>query len=473
VPPLRRGDAIRCDVAVIGGGLAGLVAATTAACEGLKVIVIRRGLGTTAMSSGGLDWGEGAAAVLTVAGTRQAEPGPELPEIGASEAFTAFRDWLAGSGARLAGEPAIEMPLMDIFGNIRHTNLTFDRFAAGRLDRWPGPESGGKVLFLGIEGYSPYRPEWVVRVAVSAGLLRDGQAAAGRVPIPGHGGATGLPAARVARLLDDPETAGRLAALVAAAATGAGAELVALPPVLGLEEAETVYRTIASAAGKTRVFELLSPLPSVPGRRLLGLLDRVAGASGVEIVPGRVTGAVSSAPRVNTPEDDRVPRLSSLTAVSGGREWPVEASEFILATGKFAAGGLTAVGQVLSETVFGLPVFAPPPPGWPPGMVPAATRPVREMVWTRLRARHPVFEAGLSVDTSLRPLTAGGRPAFANLRAAGSVVGGYNPLTDGVGSGEAVVSGFRAGRLAARSVRVAPAGPGAPPHPSLKEGAGR
>lgn len=427
------------DLAVIGGGLAGLVAATAAARGGLKVIVIRRGLGTTAMSSGGLDWAEAAA--------------PTAPEVGA---FNTFRDWLAEAGAPLVGEPGAEIPLMDIFGNVRHTHLTFTRFAAGRVDRWPGPGAGGKVLFLGIEGYSPYRPEWVVKTAVSAGLLGQDDAVASRVTVPGLEGVSNLPAARIARVLDDPAAATRFAASVAAAAAKAGAGLVALPPVLGLEEAGTVYEAVDAAVREIRggtgkagsqeqvAFELLSPPPSVPGRRLQGFLDKLARAAGVEIASGRVKGA-----------EDCPPRLTGLSVVSGGREWRVEAAEFILATGKFAAGGLIAERQVLSEAVFGLTVHAPPPPGWPPGMMPAGSRPVRKMVWPRLRARHPVFEAGLVVDADLRPLDSGGQPAFANLRAAGSVIGGYNHLTDGVGSGAAVATGVRAGRLAAAALRAA------------------
>jgi anaerobic glycerol-3-phosphate dehydrogenase len=86
------------------------------------------------------------------------------------------------------------------------------------------------------------------------------------------------------------------------------------------------------------------------------------------------------------------------------------------------------------------------------------------MVWDRFRARHPVFDAGLAVDEELRPVDEEGRPVFNNLRAAGSVIGGYNHLTDGAGSGVAATTGVRAGRLAAERLgarKPLAGGPGA------------
>ncbi|HCJ10210.1 MAG TPA: hypothetical protein DHW14_03495, partial [Clostridiales bacterium] len=53
---------------------------------------------------------------------------------------------------------------------------------------------------------------------------------------------------------------------MAAEARRAGASMVAMPPVLGLERAEEVRAALA--ADGTVVFELLSPPPSLPGQRL-------------------------------------------------------------------------------------------------------------------------------------------------------------------------------------------------------------
>ncbi len=436
---------LTCDVAVIGGGLGGLSAAIAAAKAGRKVVVIRRGLGATAMSSGGLDF---PLRLPVLHGTTRpaprdvATPGRAQATLDPSEAASLLRDWFAAAGLELVGRPGEDLPLLDVAGHLRRTTLALAPAAAGRVDRW----ADGKVLFCGVEGYAPYRPEWTAKMAAWLGLLGPERAACDTVPAPGLHGEAGLSSARIARALDRPEGAKAFAASVAKAAKRAGADLVALPPVLGLENSVGVYRELATALAKAMpqagvtAFELLSPPPSVPGQRLQLILDRIAREAGVSTLPGRVV------------ETSGAGALASVAVDLHGRGLVVEAAQYVLAAGTFAAGGLRAEGQVVVEPLFGLPVFGPPPPGFPAGEVPLGCRPVRELVWDRFAARHPVFEAGLAVDGSLRPLDASGRPAFANLRAAGSIVGGYNRFADGAGAGVAATTGVAAGRLAAAAV---------------------
>ncbi|WP_242357097.1 FAD-binding protein, partial [Anaeromyxobacter sp. SG64] len=62
----------------------------------------------------------------------------------------------------------------------------------------------------------------------------------------------------------------------------------------------------------------------------------------------------------------------------------------------------------------------------------------------------PLLSAGLRVDARLRPLDARGRPAAEGLHAAGAVVGGHEHASDGTGLGVAILTGYLAGRAAAR-----------------------
>jgi len=56
------------------------------------------------------------------------------------------------------------------------------------------------------------------------------------------------------------------------------------------------------------------------------------------------------------------------------------------------------------------------------------------------------------VGRELRPREASGDPAFDNLRAAGSVVGGYDLAAEKSGAGVSIATGYEAGRRAAAEV---------------------
>lgn len=444
----------RFDLVVIGGGLGGQCAAISAARRGLEVAVVRKGLGVTAMASGALDF---PACLPPLFGGPGHGDAFAVDEADVDEAFGEFRAWMASAGLVIEGRPGEDLRLMDVAGNVRRSSAAPAGIAAGRLDRWPARGSGGRLLLLGLDGYGPFRPDWVARRVVAHGLLDPDQVATSRIIVPGPvGKEANLPAARIARTLEQPETARRFAALVAAEAAEAGAAWVALPPVLGggpddalrpAVAAAVAEATSAASAGAPCVFELLSPPPSVPGQRLQRALDGAARSAGVELLSGSVTGWVADADQAAGGR-----RIAAISVASVGRTTGLEAAEFILATGRLVAGGLDGAGGLLTEPVFGLTVWAPAPPGWPAGALPVGRRPARELVWARFRARHPVFEAGLAVDPDLRPLDGEGRVELANLRAAGSVIGGHNHFADGSGSGVAVVTGIHAGRLAAKAV---------------------
>ncbi|MCL6580101.1 MAG: FAD-binding protein [Firmicutes bacterium] len=465
------------EVAVIGGGLAGLVAALAAAEAGAEVVLVRRGLGTTAMGSGALDFPAELPALWISepeVRTGGAAPGGAGPTAGPSprpgsesvaEAAEALVRWLGAEGLRLEGRPGAGLALMDIFGHVRRADLAPASLAAGRVDRWPGPGEGGGggcLLFVEVEPYGAFRAEWCRRAAVAAGLVRDEQTAVAVVPVPGLEEEGDVPAVRVARALEDPDTGRVFAAAVAGRARRAGATAVALPPVLGLDRSPQVLSTLelalteayATHGGRPPVaFELLSPPPSVPAQRLLRALERRARAVGVRVEPGRVAGPAKGPDPAGRARWERGLPVGAVVVETHGRTWTLAAQRFVLATGKFVSGGLEAGERGLRETVFGLDVFVPPPPGWPPGRVPAGSRPARDLVWDRFAARHPVFEAGLAVDGRLRPLDAEGRVAAPDVLAAGSVIGGASHFADGSGSGVAAVTGLLAGRLAAAEGR--------------------
>jgi glycerol-3-phosphate dehydrogenase subunit B len=118
----------------------------------------------------------------------------------------------------------------------------------------------------------------------------------------------------------------------------------------------------------------------------------------------------------------------------------------VLATGRFVGGGVARRGT-LRETALKLPVQAAE---GPEAGVDLSARPAASLTLRARTAPQPLLSAGLRVDAMLRPLDARGRPAAVGLFAAGAVVGGHEHATDGTGLGVAILTGWLAGRAAAR-----------------------
>ena len=199
---------------------------------------------------------------------------------------------------------------------------------------------------------------------------------------------------------------------------------IGVPAVLGFEATEALRAELAATV-ESPVFEIPTGPPSVPGRRLERLLHEALGTAGVELLTGhRVTGA-------ETTGGD----ITALTTETDNGERRVETEAVVLATGGLVGGGVEGTPEAVQEPVFGCHVPAPEDrSAW------AATAALGDHAFARF---------GVETDGRLRPLDAREEPEFGNLRAAGSVLGGYDFAAEKSGSGVSVATGYVAGRLAA------------------------
>lgn len=428
------GRRVEADVLVIGGGMAGAVAALAARAGGARVALVRRAPGATALSSGAvgvaadpaaapdepLAWRRGPLeAARRLAALRPGHPyailAGDLPRLGDALAFAvrALDPLLS---------PALERPrvLATPHGAAVEAALCQRSMAPGDLLAAPGP-----LAVAGFRGHLGFDA-----ALVAAGLAR--YAALGgpeveelEVDLPFD-----APAARpheLARALDARGAAEALGErLRAALGARPGVRAVLLPPVLGLTAAARTPERIAAAAGLP-VAETLSDVPSVPGLRLQAALEARLRAEGVEVLGGEVRGAAVPGSPVE----------------AGGVE--LRAEWWILATGRFIGGGIARRGALV-ETALGLPVQAAQ--GRDAG-VHLAQRPATSLTVRDRRAAQPLLSAGLRVDEGLRPVDDRGRPIHPRLLAAGAVVGGHEQATDGTGLGVAIFTGYLAGRRAA------------------------
>ena len=409
----------QCDVLIIGGGLAGLTAALTAASEGVRVTLLAKGAGTLAFGGGTID-------VLGYAGCRPvrnpieglAMLPPGHPYVLAGPARVAggldfLRTVCAEHGYPLAGSLNANMLVPTVAGTLKPSCLVPRSMAAADMT------AADVITLVVFPGLKEYYPSLVLKGLQDLSLCQNKQFSMAMVE-------SRLEKGRDMTSLDlawrlDGET-GRTELLERLKRAVTPGSYLLMPPVLGTEPVYDVWEMLERETG-CRIVEMAAPPPAVSGNRLRRLLLRALKNKGVTIVEqAHVRRAICSNGR-----------CIAVATRHYGREMLYEADRFIIATGGFLGGGLTATPQGYGESIFGFPVSVPGPAAAPGG---------------GLLGPHGIFRAGLTVDDWLRPLGADGTIVYDNVHAAGNILAGYDYSVEKSGNGVAAVTGWLAAKAA-------------------------
>ena len=374
-------------VLVIGGGLAGAAAAIAASSAGADVTLLSRAPGATALYAGGMEITPDVERVMMT------EPYHPFTRLYRDHAILAAD--LSAVGEDLTerltevGLPCVGHPGLysDIHGTARHADVVPATVRSGEL----GGLRNRTVAVIEIAGVGDYDAESTAEALVEehgviASVARVN--VAGLPILPALGDLFGRPA---------PKPRSK-------------AEVLAYPPgFVDLPE---------------NGFELLCAPPAPHGWRLHHALEQALAAAGVKRENAEVTGFDTTGDRL------RAARV-------GDRAWDADA--FVLATGRFIGGGLVK-SRLMREPLLDLAVYYQGEP------IDAAYGVLRHLEYVD---SEPAFRTGLLTDGELRPIGADGQPPFANLWAAGSILGGYDSVGGGCGFGLPLLTGRLAGRLAA------------------------
>jgi len=374
-------------VLVVGGGMAGAMAAVGAARAGAQTTQVWRAPGATALTHG----------ALSIAGALdELPPHHPLARLGADavrlgglidEACEALQAGVRVAGFPLEGSWRRSGAYADLHGRPRQGSLVAAAVAPGEL----GALRARRVAVVGFEAVSEYD------AGSTAGALSE---------------LSGIDAFAVNATFEGLPPGASLSDLQGRPAPALGrlrAQAVAFPPGL---------RDLPSNG-----FELLAAAPSPHGWALHQALERMVEAAGVRRVRGRVNGFEGEA--------------GTLRAAVVGQEELV-ADAFVLATGRYIGGGLRRRRRA-DEPLLGLEVFFEGRPA-------AHDRRLPHLL--ELDAA-PAFVEGLRTDEALRPVDAGGRVAYENLRAAGAVLGGWDEAGP-EGMGVPILTGWLAGKWSAQ-----------------------
>src|SRR6056297_1296595 len=453
--------AINSDVLVIGGGLAAVSAAVSAAREGADVRLVSHKASTLRQASGLID------ALGYVPATEPAKPlrdgpptaGRELdpdewpdPEGPLADPFEGLDRLPESHPYRVVGGDALRegLTLFD--------DLAGDAYRGGHTDRNAlVPTFGGAV-----------KPTARYPAAAEAGLASDdrpmlvvgfrslteydARAFAGRleaagVPFDVAGTEVEFAEAfradakitRLAKALDHDEAIDGVPAREALAKAVAPhlhdvvdedggvdrVERVGFPAFLGDDRGDEVRAELADRLGAD-VFEIPMGPPSLPGLRLEDRLYDALDAEGVRFETGNpVVG-------IETESDGRV---ETVAVDRKGRTAPYGADAFVLATGGLVGKGLDSDREGVREPVFDLYVDQPDDR--------------YEWFVDDAFGDQPYARFGVRPDERCRPTDGDGAVQYGNVFAAGGVVGGADAAREKSASGVSLATGLVAGRQAA------------------------
>jgi glycerol-3-phosphate dehydrogenase subunit B len=408
------------DVVVIGAGLAGLTAALRLAEQGLRVLVVAKGVGGTHLAPATID-------VLGYVDRPVESPSRALPEFLAAhpghpygrlsvELIRSSLEWFRARLGDLGYQGRLEenFVLPTAVGVAKPTALVPQTMAAGDL------RGGGRFVFVGLRGLKDFYPAYLADNLVRAALPGGASVSARAVELaPPLGDEGDVGTAGFARRFEQPgfrdtvvhELERRLVP----------GEIVGFPAVLGLRHAREVWQELETRLRRP-VFEVPTLPPSVGGIRLFESMTGALGREGARVVVGSTVSGAEHGGR----------RLEGVVAQTAGRPRTYRAHSFVLASGGFASGGLQldSYGRV-REAAFDLALVGVPAPDalrFEPGYF----------------DEHPIARAGLAVDEELRPVDAEGKPAFENLHAAGASLAGAAPWREASGNGLSLATGYAA-----------------------------
>lgn len=447
---------MECDLLVIGGGMAGLVAGTLAAEAGLSTILLRKGQSATAYSSGAIDIigylpdasepfstpEEGLAAIAglyplhpysIIGYVDGIKPEDVVDEIvgRTRDTITWLKEKLKDTIAPLSGDFKSNIFPITILGTTKPTCLVQKTMYSEDLQT----REDSVLLFTGFSGNADFNP------SVAAKTYLEDRIAIGEPPRKvGHctlqvspfGKPYNVSSVEIARHLDHERSIEDLATQLKPQVEQLGATHVAVPPVLGIKTAMDNKKKLEDQIG-AEVFEMLGFPPSVPGLRLQLALEEMYRTNGGKMLVGHeATSYIKTEGRI-----------TKVSAKAPRREMNIEAKAFILSTGKYIGGGLSGDENGIRETVFGLMT------------VTDAYHSAGEIIPSRYTNRiaispegHPINSCGLTLDPHFRPINEDGVEWASNLYSAGAVLAGYDYSIEKSGLGVAAVSGFSAAKHA-------------------------
>ena len=407
------------DVIVIGGGLAGLMAAAVAAKNSKKVMLLSLGAGTLTIGGGIVDvmgYVEGGVPAATPsAGVLQVSSEHPYKKIGRpaiEKSIEFFKEICAQEGYPYIGNLDTMQWIPTAAGTLKPTCLVPKTMDTAKL------KEADRVVVLGFEALKDFYPHLVSKNLKELPGFAEKNYEVVMVD-PGLADGRDVTALDVARWLDTEEGLAdctqKMRNLIKPGS------VVIIPPVLGTRPDYRIAESLQTALGCTFI-ECASVPPSITGLRLRTMMLRYLKKNGVRIVEqATVAGSII--------EDGK---CTAVITAGVDRERTYYAKSFILANGGFYGGGLAAEPENVVEPIFNFPVVAPSD----------------HELWANMslfsNEPQPFALIGIAVDEKMRALDEVGKVVLTNVFVAGRNLRGYDFAFEKSGNGVALASGYQA-----------------------------
>jgi glycerol-3-phosphate dehydrogenase subunit B len=420
---------VKFDIAVVGSGLAALVATRSLQRAGREPVLIWPGLSSLYFVYATVD-------VLGYSDAVTADP-VEHPAAGVAEliaghpdhpyaraGLAALRegidvlvDWLKEAGFRWQGRLDDNLLLPTATGTPKPSCLVPDSMAAGDLHRRE------PIILCGFEGYEDFVPELAASNLSRSWGGGSGSVRAIRIRPPRFEPGTLFTSIDLGRSFEDGDFRRQVADRIRAAGINGDGVRIGVPAVLGLTHDTEVYSRFQEELGHP-VFEIPTLPPSVLALRLFDRLRKHLQETGVELI----WAAPAHAAEVSGGLCRRI------HIKSAGRDQPIEASAYILALEDAVDGAMRAGTQTIRDPFFDLALAQ-------------AALPTERTDESLFRPQ-PFAQAGYTVSARLQPLGGDGRPLASNVFVAGGAIAGYDPTGTKSRGGMAIATGYRAAKEA-------------------------
>ncbi|TCS78956.1 anaerobic glycerol-3-phosphate dehydrogenase subunit GlpB [Pectinatus cerevisiiphilus] len=411
----------KCDILIIGNGVAGLFAACVAADRGKKVQILSYGAGTLTIGGGIIDVlgydDQGKFVSDPLKGMESMSPEHPYAKTGpkiAKEAIDSFLKITEAEGYPYLGSADKNMWLPTAMGNFKPTCLVPRTMDASALFK------AKNILVVGFDTMKDFYAEMATRnLRERFGADKSVEEFVVKLNFEYGRDLRDISAMDVARWLETDE--GHQAFVAQVKSHVKADTAIVLPPVLGLEPNYEVLDSLQKELGCPLV-EMSSLPPAVTGTRLNKMLHSYAKKHGVQIIEkARVVGS-------------EIVDGKCLAVITEGfdRQRKFYADQFILATGGVYGGGITTQIGTMTEPIFNISIKVP--------------EVQTDWSYKQLFAdKKQIFaQYGVKVDENLTPVAADGSKPASNVKVAGRSLAGYDFCYEKSGNGVALITAYKA-----------------------------